>query len=69
MSSREIRINGLLKGADWKSLGITLALVPFLSIASWWIIAYFVSPLRNYPGPRLAGKLRKRDTNDDESES
>lgn len=46
----------LAQRSDWKSLGVALVLVPILSIAVWWIAAYFASPLRKYPGPALAGE-------------
>ncbi|CVK91793.1 related to pisatin demethylase / cytochrome P450 monooxygenase [Fusarium proliferatum] len=45
----------LAQRSDWKSLAVALVLVPILSIAVWWIAAYFASPLRKYPGPGLAG--------------
>lgn len=41
-----------------QSLG-TLTLLfyaSFIGIAAWYIIGYFASPLRKYPGPRVAGK-------------
>lgn len=41
---------------DWKRLSATAVLVPVLSIAVWWVVAYLASPLRKYPGPPLAGK-------------
>lgn len=46
----------LAQRSDWKSLAVALVLVPILSIAVWWIAAYFASPLRKYPGPGLAGE-------------
>jgi hypothetical protein len=30
-------------------------LVPFLTTLGWWTVSYYLSPLRRYPGPFLAG--------------
>ncbi|RSM12473.1 hypothetical protein CDV31_006314 [Fusarium ambrosium] len=48
-------IEALIQGLDWKSLAIAIVVVPILSITAWWIVSYFTSPLRKYPGPTLAG--------------
>lgn len=49
-------LTALAQRSDWKSLGVSLVLVPILSIVVWWIAAYFASPLRKYPGPPVAGE-------------
>ena len=49
-------IEALIQGLDWKSLAVAIVVVPILSITAWWIVSYFTSPLRKYPGPTLAGK-------------
>ncbi|KAL6354051.1 hypothetical protein LRP88_12603 [Fusarium phalaenopsidis] len=48
-------IEALVQGLDWKSLATAIVVVPILSITAWWIVSYFTSPLRKYPGPTLAG--------------
>ncbi|KAI8661121.1 hypothetical protein NCS55_00981300 [Fusarium keratoplasticum] len=48
-------IEALIQGLDWKSLATAIVVVPILSITAWWIVSYFTSPLRKYPGPTLAG--------------
>ncbi|KAF9778790.1 hypothetical protein IL306_003266 [Fusarium sp. DS 682] len=48
-------LGALTPRSDWKSLSVAFVIVPILSIAAWWIVTYFASPLRKYPGPRLAG--------------
>ena len=56
-SSEETFIDGFVQGSDWRSLAAAIVVVPFLSITAWWIVAYFTSPLRKYPGPSLAGEI------------
>ncbi|KAK7942479.1 Cytochrome P450 monooxygenase vrtE [Apiospora aurea] len=41
--------------SDWRSALVALLVVPCLTTAVWWTISYIVSPLRQYPGPFLAG--------------
>nr|RBQ85432.1 hypothetical protein FVER53263_14002 [Fusarium verticillioides] len=48
-------LHTLVQRSDWKSISAAFVFVPVLSIATWWIVTYFTSPLRKYPGPRLAG--------------
>ncbi|KAF5251103.1 hypothetical protein FANTH_3766 [Fusarium anthophilum] len=45
----------LIQRSDWKNVCAAFLLVPIFSIATWWIVTYFASPLRKYPGPRIAG--------------
>ncbi|KAM0547823.1 hypothetical protein ACHAPJ_010169 [Fusarium lateritium] len=45
----------LVQRSDWRNLATAVVVVPVLSIVAWWVVAYFTSPLRKYPGPYLAG--------------
>lgn len=59
MDSSETFIDGIVQGSDWRSLAAAIVVVPLLSITAWWVVAYFTSPLRKYPGPGLAGEFSR----------
>lgn len=56
-SSSETFIDGFVQSSDWRSLAAAIVVVPFLSVTAWWILSYYTSPLRKYPGPGLAGEF------------
>ncbi|KAH8880968.1 cytochrome P450 [Thozetella sp. PMI_491] len=40
---------------QWQLVVTCAFVLPFLTLVGWWVLSYFRSPLRRYPGPLLAG--------------